>query len=73
MSRLCPHAVVVVDLVCVNDPWGYAVEPIMSDRFKVRRQVKRDTAVYAVRGRWRFASGTRLLIRRTCASEPETA
>ena len=45
----------------------------MPDRPKVRFQTKRDTGVYAVRGRSRFASGTRLLIRRDCASEPATA
>ena len=31
--RLCPYVVIVVGLVCVNDPWGYAgyaVEPLMS-------------------------------------------
>ena len=52
---------------------GYAVEPLMPDRSKVRFQTKRDTGVCAVRGRSRFASGTCLLIRRACASEPETA
>ena len=63
---------------CVNNRWGYAgrtknksVEPLMPDRAKVSS--KRDTVVYAVRGRSRFASGTRLLIRRGCASEPVTA
>ena len=45
----------------------------MPDRPKVRFQTKRATRVYAVRGRWRFAFGTRLLIRRDCASEPATA
>ena len=68
--QLCPHVVVVVGLVCVNDPWGYAVEPLMPDRSKMRRQIKRDTGVYAARGRWSFASGTRLVIRRACAIEP---
>ena len=47
--RLCPHVVVVVRLVCVNDPWGYVVEPLMPDRSKVRCQTKRDTGVYAAR------------------------
>ena len=43
--RLCPHVVVVVGLVCVNDPWGYAVEPLMPDRAKV------NTGFYATRRR----------------------
>ena len=34
--RLCPHVVVVVELVCVSDPWSYAAEPLMPDRSKVR-------------------------------------
>ena len=71
--RQCPHVVVVVDLVCVSDPWGYAVEPLMPERSKVRRQTKRDMGVYATRRWWRFASGTRLFIRRACASEPGMA
>ena len=62
--RLCPHVVVVVGLVCANDPWGYAVEPLMPVRSKVRRQTKWDTGVYAARGRWRSASRTRLFNRR---------
>ena len=41
--RLCPHVAVVVGLVCFDDPWGYAVEPLMPDRSKVRFQFKRDT------------------------------
>ena len=41
---------------------GYAVEPHMP-----------DTGLSAVRGRSRFASGTRLLIRRACVSKPGTA
>ena len=32
----------------------------MLDRPKVRDQTKSDAGVYAVRGRWRFTSGTRL-------------
>ena len=52
--------VVVVRLECVNDPWGYAVDKLMPDRSKLRRQTKRDTGVY-------------LFIRRVCASESETA
>ena len=51
--RLCSHVVVVIGLVCVNDPWGYAVELLMSDRSKVRRQTKWDTGVYDARGLWR--------------------
>ena len=39
---LCPH-VVVAGLVCFDDPWGYAIEPLMPD--KVRLRTKRDTAV----------------------------
>ena len=62
--RLCPHVVVVVGLVYINDPWGYAVKPLM-----VRLQTERDSVVYA----GRFASRTRLLTRRACASEPATA
>ena len=72
-STVSPHVVVVVGLVCFNDPWGYAVEPLMADRSKVRCQTKRDTGVYALHERLGFAFGTRLLIRRVCASEPETA
>ena len=49
--RLYPVVVVVVGLVCVNDPWGNAVEPLMPDRSKMRSQTKRDTGVYAARGR----------------------
>ena len=56
-----------------RDLWGYAVEPLMPDRPKLRLQTKWNTGVYAVRGaRSRFASGTRLLIRRACDSEPKT-
>ena len=51
----------------------YAVESLMPDRPKVRFQTKRDTGVYAVCGRSRFTSGTRLFIRRDCASKPEAA
>ena len=38
------------------------VEPFMPDRPKVRFQTKRNTGVYAARGRLRFPSGTRLLL-----------
>ena len=34
--RLCPHVVVVVGLLCFDDPWGYVVEPLMPDRPMVR-------------------------------------
>ena len=57
--RLCPHVVVVVGLVWVNDPRGYVVEPLMP--------------VYAAHGRWRFASRMRLFTRRACVSKPGTA
>ena len=50
-GRLCAHVVIVVGLVWVNDPLGYAVEPLMPDRSKVRFQIKRDTGVYAERRR----------------------
>ena len=70
--RLCPYVVVVVGLVCFDDPWAYAVGIIMPDRPQVRFQTKRDTGVYDVRERTRFASGTRLLIRRACVREPGT-
>ena len=43
--RLCPHVVIVVGFVFVNDLWGYAVEPLMVDRPKVRFQTKRDTGL----------------------------
>ena len=66
------HVVMVVGLVCFNGPLGYAVEPLMLDRFKVRFQTKRDTGVYAVCGQSGFASGTHLLISRACASRPVT-
>ena len=52
----------MVGLQRFDDLWGYAVEPLMPDRPKVRFQTKRDTGVYAVP--WTsFAFGTRLLIR----------
>ena len=71
--RLCPHVIVVEGLVCVSDPWGYSVEPLMPDRTKVRRQTKRDKEVYTARRLWRFASRTRLYVRHTGASELATA
>ena len=67
--RLCPHVVVVVGLERVSDLWGYAGRAMP----KVRDQTKSDMRVYAMRGGSRFTSGTRLLIKRDCASEPETA
>ena len=42
---------------------GYAVEPLVADRSKVRFQTMRDTGVYDVRGRAGFASG------RVCSSD----
>ena len=48
------------------------VEPHMPDRPKMRDQTKKDTGVYAVCGRLRFTSGTRLLIRLDRASAPVT-
>ena len=70
--RLCPHVVGVAGLKRFNDVWGYAVKPLMPDRSKLRFQTKRDTGVYAVRGRSRIASGC-LLIGRDCANKPVTA
>ena len=67
--RLCPHVVVVVGLVCFEDPWSYAVEPLIPDRPKVRFQNKRDTEVNAVCGQMGFATGTCLLM---SASDPGT-
>ena len=61
--RQCPHVVVVAGFVCVNDPCGYAVEPLMPDRSKVRRQTKRDTEVYPC------AIGRSSLPRRVCSSD----
>ena len=67
-----PHVDVVVGLEPNSDLWGYAVEPLMADRPKVRFQTIKDTGIYAVR--WsRFASGTHLFIRRDCASVPVAA
>ena len=54
----------MVGLERFNDLYDYTVEPLMPDRPKVKFQTKRDTGVYAVRG-WS-------IIRRDCASEPET-
>ena len=48
---MCPHVVVVVRFVCVNDPWSYALELLMPDRSKVKLQTKRDTGVFTARGR----------------------
>ena len=63
---------VAVELVCVNEPWGYAVEPMLG-RSQVRFQTKQDTGDNAARRRWRFASRTRLFIRHACVSEPAMA
>ena len=44
---LCPHVAVVVGLECFNDLWGYAAEPAMPDRPKVRlRQTQRDGIIW---------------------------
>ena len=67
------HVIIVVGLERFSDFRGSAVEPLMPDRPKVKFQTKRDTAVYAVRRRSRFATKTRLLTRRDCASDPATA
>ena len=72
MFILILDVVVVVVLERFSDLWGYAVEPLMPTRSKVRFQTKRGMGVYPVHGRSRFASGTRLLIRRDCTSEPVT-
>ena len=45
------RVVVIVAGLCVS---------LMPDWSKSRRQTKRNTGVYATRGRWRFASETRL-------------
>ena len=73
--RLSLQVVVMVGLERFNNPWVYAAEPLMPDRPKVRDQTKRDKGAYTytVRERSRITSGTRLLIKCDCASEPETA
>ena len=68
LCRLCPHVVVVVGCEHFSDLWGYAVEPLMRDRPKVRFRTKRDTGVNAVR---EVASRTRLLIRRGVTPEED--
>ena len=35
--RLCPHVVVMVGLEHFDDPWGYAVEPLLGRRVVVVR------------------------------------
>ena len=62
----------MVGLVRFDNLWGYAVEPLIPDRPKVRFHTKRNTGVYAVGGWSRFAYETRLLIRRACASQSRT-
>ena len=55
--RLCPHIVVVVGL---EHLWGYAVEPLIPNRTKVKFQAKRDmgfTLWAMVEARFREASG----------------
>ena len=71
--RLYPRVVAEVGPERFDDIWVYAVEPLKLDRPKMKFQTKRDTEVYAVRGWSMFASGTRLFIRLSCASEPVTA
>ena len=71
-NRPYPHVVVMVGLERFDDLWGYAVEPLMLDRPKMISD-QAGPGVYAVRGWLRFASGTRLLIRRDCTREPGTA
>ena len=70
--RLCLPVVVVVELVYSDDPCCYTVAPPMPDRSKVRFNSDQaghgHTGVYAVCGPSRFASGTRLLIRRAGVS-----
>ena len=39
--RLCPHVVVAVGLLYFDDSRGYAVDPLMFDRSKVRFKTKR--------------------------------
>ena len=64
----------MVQLERVSNVWGCAdQESLTPDRPKVRFGTKRDTGVYAVRGRSKFTSKMRLLIRRDYASEPVTA
>ena len=65
--------VFVVGLEYYSDLWGYAVEPLMPDRPKMRDQTKKHMGVYAVRATWYFSFGLRLLTTRDCASEPGTA
>ena len=62
--QLCPHVVIEVGLVCFNDLWSYAVEPIMPDGSKVRLQTKRDTRGRTVWVRFRDAS-----VHQTCLCE----
>ena len=46
--------VVMVGLESFNDLWGYAVEPLMPIRSKVKFQTKRNTGICAVRVEVRF-------------------
>ena len=43
------NVVVVVELQRFNVLWGYAVEPLMSDRCNVRFKIKRDTGGFHFR------------------------
>ena len=59
---------------CVfDDPWGYAVEPLMPDVQGSRPSGKPPWFTPAEYWRSRLASGTRLFIRCACASKPVTA
>ena len=60
---IVPHVVVVVGLVCINDPWSYAVEPLMPDRSKVRNQTS------GTRGFTPCAGGRGSLLGRVCSSD----
>ena len=44
--RLCPHAVCVVELECFNDLWGYAVEPLTPDSYKVILKKKTSSFIF---------------------------
>ena len=73
--RLC-HVVVVVRLsvlVIFGAIQVYALLMLMPDSPKERFQTKTDPGPHAVLEGSRFTSGTRLLIRRDCASELGTA
>ena len=58
-----PQVIVVEGLERFNDLWGYVVEPLMPDRYRVRFQVKRDM------GFTPCAGGRGSLPRRVCSSD----